>query len=765
MDKKLKSNRSDRKQRKKRILLEKLKIITGTIIFLIFLSGLIFVSLFIADTPKLDVAKLQYTQSSTIYDMNDKAILDLAGEEYRKSVSIEEIPENIQNAVIATEDIRFYNHHGIDIKRVVRVIISNIQDGFGVEGASTITQQTVKNAFLSSEKTMKRKVQEAYLSLQLERKYSKEEILEMYLNKIYFGQGAYGVAAASEVYFNKPLEEVTLEEAALLTGLIQRPSEYDPFVNPDKAENRRNLVLSLMKKNKMINEEEEKKAKSIAVEDTLHKEKKEPKYEAFVEQVIKEVVKTGEVSEAEIYTEGLKIYTTLDKDAQDYMDYVLATNELIEYPDEKFRAGTALLDTKTGAIRALGGRKREDQEGVARGFNYATQIKRSPGSTIKPILDYGPAIEHLNWPTARVIRDEQLVINGKDIKNWNDEYHGLVTMRMALQWSYNVPAVKTYLEVGPERSKKFAEGLGIHLNEILPSYAIGGFTHGVSPLEMAGAYTAFGNSGTHHESFSVRKIVFPDGKIIEISPKKTKAMHDYTAYMITDMLKTVVNSGTGMRANIPEIPMAGKTGTTNLPEEIDKEGTSDSWFVGYTTQYTMAVWTGYDQTTKETYLTKQDSRIAQYIFKEVMTHVSQNSDVPDFERPDSVVEKRVAGRTELFVKGTENQTFPILQNKPEKKKKKDKVKEVQPILEPVEEEVEEEVEETTPNQDSNENSTPAENQTEEQNGEVPNENNEPGNIPVEDNTNDVPSSPSLPGDEGKTGWLRKLKVIKLTELL
>lgn len=654
MREKLSITRLDIKQRKKKILHEKVNKIFSIVITLIFFIVLIMGLLIIVTTPKLDVAKLKDTQSSTIYDMNNKPIVDLVGEEYRKSVSIEQIPENFQNAVIATEDIRFFNHHGIDTKRVFGAIISNFQNGFGAEGASTITQQTVKNTFLSSEKTMKRKMQEAYLSLQLESKYSKEEILEMYLNKIYFGQGAYGILTASEVYFNKPLKEITLEEAALLAGLIQRPSEYNPFVNPEKAEERRNLVLSLMKKNNMISEKEEERAKSIAVKEMISKENKEPKYESFVEQVIKEVVQTGEVSESDIYTEGLKIYTTLDKDAQDYMDYVLSTNESIDYPDEQFRVGTALLDTKTGAIRALGGRKRLDQEDIARGFNYATQIKRSPGSTIKPILDYGPAIEYLNWSTARLIKDEQFIINGKDIQNWNDRYHGLVTMRTALQWSYNVPAVKTYLEVGEEQSKKFAKGLGIHLNETSPSYAIGGFKYGVSPLEIANAYTAFGNNGTHYESFSVKKIVFPDGETIKIPPKKTKAMHDYTAYMITDMLKTVVNNGTGRRANIPEIPMAGKTGTTNLPKEIDKEGTSDSWFVGYTTQYTMAVWTGYDQTTKETYLTKKDSRIAQYIFKEVMTHVSQNKEIPDFKKPDSIIEKRVNGRTELFVKEERN---------------------------------------------------------------------------------------------------------------
>lgn len=680
--------RAERKKVNKKISFAKKLFIVLSVAFLfVFSAGAITALALLSGTPKLDLAKLEDIQSSTIYDMNDNEVMDLSGEEYRKSVALKDIPKVLIDAVITTEDIRFYDHKGVDVKRIGGAIVANFQNGFGAEGASTVTQQVVKNSFLNSEKSIRRKAQEAYLSIQLERKYSKEQILETYLNKIYFGQGAYGVEAAAKVYFNKSLQDVTLEEAALIAGLPQRPSEYDPFKNPKQAEKRRNVVLSLMEKYDMITKEEAKQAKAIAVEDMLHKGKEELQYEPFIDQVIKDVVSAG-LNEKDIFTAGLKIYTTLDRDAQDHVDRVLSTDEIIQYPNEHFRAGTALVDTGSGAIRALGGRSRSDQKDVARAFNYATQIERQPGSTIKPILDYGPAIEQLKWSTAQPIKDEPLEIDGSNIQNWDRDYRGSVTMRTALQWSYNVPAVNTFLQVGSEKSKQFAKGLGIELDEIFPSYAIGGFKHGISPLELAGAYSAFGNNGVYHEPFTVRKIVFPDGKEIEISPEGKEAMSDYTAYMITDMLKSVVNSGTGTRANIPELPMAGKTGTTNLDKSIASNGTSDAWFVGYTVQYTMAVWTGYDQTTKETYLTNEQSRLAQHIFKEIMTDVSKDKEINDFTKPDSVIEKVVGGKRELFVKGAESNQGLDLKGPKENEQPKEK-EEPKEVVEEVEEEEEE----------------------------------------------------------------------------
>ncbi|RWR04067.1 PBP1A family penicillin-binding protein [Siminovitchia fortis] len=620
---------------------------------------------YVKEAPKLNPEQLNSPMSSTIYDMNNKKIMDVAGEEYRKMVPLDQVPKSVQNAFLSVEDVRFWDHHGIDFKRIAGATVANIKEGFGVEGGSTITQQLVKMSFLSPEKTIERKVQEAYLALKLERKYTKEEILEMYLNKVYFGEGAYGVATAADVYFGKSVKDLNLSEAALLAGLPQRPSGYNPYENPELAENRRDLVLSLMHEHGYITEKEKKEAQSIPVKDMLKKQKRKNTYNSFTDRVIEELKEKG-IDEDKLYTLGLKIYTTFDPKAQKITDKVLKTDEYIDYPDDKFRAGVVLLDTKTGEVRAIGG-SRDSEAEIQRGFNYATQMKRQPGSTAKPIMAYGPAIEKLKWSTYEQIKDEEIELNGKVFKNWDNRFHGNVSMRTALQWSYNIPAIKAMQEAGPEEAKKFAEKLGIPLDEIFPAYAIGGFKDGVSPLQLAGAYAAFGNEGVFNEPHTVRKIVYLDGKEKNLQPKPVQAMSDYTAYMITDMLKTVVTEGTGDMANIPGLPLAGKTGTNELPDDIYGYGVTDAWFAGYTTRYSAAVWTGYDEISQESFVQMQDSHNAKLIFKHIMSEVSEGIETPDFTMPSSVEKRTIGNRVELFVKGTAPVKKQININKPVKK--------------------------------------------------------------------------------------------------
>ncbi|WP_082635678.1 transglycosylase domain-containing protein [Fictibacillus enclensis] len=624
--------------------------VTFLVLFLVIVvGGGITVFSMIKNAPELNAQNLKYASSSTVYDMNSKKVISINGKEKRDYASIKDIPPRVRNAFIATEDVRFYKHSGIDPKRVAGAIMSNITHGFGSEGASTITQQVIKNSFLSPEKTVTRKIQEAYLALKLEREYSKDQILEFYLNKIYFGHGAYGVKTAAKVYFDKSLDQLTTSEIALLAGLPQRPNGYDPVKRPDLAKDRRNVVLSLMEKNGYISEQEKEKAQSVPIEKMVVKQKEEtgPRYEAFLQQVIDDAEKEG-ISEKDLFEGGLKIYTTLDPDAQSQAEKILSTDDYVVYPDKQFQAGVVLLDTKTGEIRAIGGNRLSEKEQVSRGFNYATDTQRQPGSTIKPVLDYGPAIEYLKWSTNTPIKDEPLEINGKQVQNWDKSYHGTLTMREALVQSYNIPAIKAYQAVGEDNAKKFANNLGLGLDKIYPSYAIGGFETGVSPLKMAGAFSAFGNQGVYNQPTTLRKIEYPNGKVREIKHKPKKAMSDYTAYMVTDMLKSVVSRGTGRMAQIPGLDVAGKTGTTNLPQGVYGNGSSDSWFVGYTTRYTAAVWTGYDKTGSNMYVRKDDQVIAKLIFKQLMSHASQGKMTADFEKPGSVV----ARGSELYVQGT-----------------------------------------------------------------------------------------------------------------
>lgn len=630
---------------------------TGLAIFagVFTLAGIITVIAIIQGAPELDPENLTLAQTPQLLDMDDEFFASLSALENRRLADIGEVPSLVQDAFIAVEDVRFREHFGIDIRRIGGALKANVQSGYGAEGASTITQQVVKNLFLSNDKRMTRKIQEQYLAIKLEQQYSKDQILEMYLNAIYFSGGRYGIVEAADYYFSKSLDELTIEDAALLAGIPQRPNYFNPLINPEPAERRRNTVIALMERHGKITAEEAEKAMAVSVEDQLKPStQSDIKYQAFINEVQRELEQIEGLSSADIYTGGLKIYTTLDQDAQDYTDNLIQN---YQFPDEDFKTGLTVVDTQTGAIRAIGYRQGED--GVQRGFNYATQAKRQPGSSIKPILDYGPAIEHLQWSTYHQIVDEPLEIGGWKPTNWDNDYKGQMSIRTAMLLSRNIPAIKAFQEVGPKKAREFAEGIGIpNLDDINASYAIGGFTTGVSSRDMAGAFAAFGNEGVYNKTHTVRKIEFPDGKVIDLTPEAHVAMSDYTAFMISDILKSSVNDSqaTGRAARVDGLPIAGKTGTSN--KNVDR------WFAGYTTNYSIAVWTGYDDQERPV----QHTNIALDLFRSVMAEVSKGKTTEDFKQPDSVVRVGIERSTgllpsdytpkdqiiyEYFIRGTE----------------------------------------------------------------------------------------------------------------
>lgn len=664
-----------KQQKKKKPLWRRIVKITLLAILAIGIGIGILFTYYIVTAPKLDESELVDPFSSEIFDMDGDLYADL-GAEQRTKIEYDDLPQVLIDAVVATEDSRFFKHHGIDLYRIGGAIKANVLHGFGSQGASTLTQQVVENSFFNKEKKLKRKVQEQWLSLKLEREYSKEEIMEMYLNKIFYGNQSYGVAKAAENYFDKDLEDLTLPEAAILAGLPQRPTGYNPFVNPDLTEKRMNTVLKLMVRHDKITQEEADEARDVDIESLLVEKEEEPTpYQAFLDEVEKEV--KDKLDGADIYSDGLKVYTTIDTDVQDHVEYLLSDSDdnPIAYPDnkedangdeKKLQVGAAVLDTTSGAVRAIGGSR--DSSGN-RGYNYAVQgAGRQPGSSIKPIVDYGPAIEYENWSTYHQLNDDKpYKIEGTDaeINNFDNQFHGWMSLRTALSKSYNIPAVKTFDEVGLDNAKEFASGLGIDLETDGITEAIGGTETRVTPLKMAGAFRAFGNEGIYNEPFAVEKVEFPDGKVVELKPESEAVMADSTAYMITDVLKTALTEGTGQRANIPGLPMAAKTGTTNLKDE---EGSPDSWLTGYTTNYTMSIWTGYDGPSLT--MVGDEKKVPHDFLKNTMQKISEDVDTPDFEKPDSVVEvgvergsnpaKLPSGYTpesniikELFVKGHE----------------------------------------------------------------------------------------------------------------
>lgn len=674
-----KQQSKNKKQPKiKKIL--KVIFLTMTIIILagLVVGGTTF-AIYAKDAPPLDEVLLFDPVASQLYDRHGN-VFAVIGEEKRDYVEYNDIPKEVIEAVIATEDVRFFEHHGLDFRRLIAAVFANVTRGFGAEGASTITQQVVKLSFLTHEKTLKRKAQEAWLAFKLENNYTKEQIFEIYINKIYYANGIHGIETAAKYYFGKSLDELELHERAFLAGLPQSPNNYDPYVYPERADKRKNIVLSLMHHHGFITKEEMEAAQNISITETLiPKEKNNSipyKYDSFVDQVIREVESMGDFN---VYTDGLKIYTTLDPDAQEFTEKMFFSNEIVEFPNDEMQAGLVLLDTKTGEVLAIGGNRYRN---IKRGRNYATQLNdRQPGSTVKPIFDYGPAIEYLNWSTYEQIVDEPYKYEtGQPINNWDNRYLGQMSIREALYKSRNIPALKAFQAVGKERVRDFAAKVGLEYESIDNEAASIGGIENISPIKLAGAYAAFGNNGVYNKPHTVKKIVLRDDEtVIENKIKPQLAMKDSTAYMITDMLKDVISNkpgATGRRAIIPGLPAAGKTGTTNYTkEDMERYGVKpgdvpDAWFVGYTTNFTIAVWTGYEKRSIPLRAGTGEQQIATYLYKHLMEHVSKNVETPDFQMPKSVVRVKVEKGTnppklpseftpkdmiveELFIVGTE----------------------------------------------------------------------------------------------------------------
>ncbi|RYL93318.1 transglycosylase domain-containing protein [Sporolactobacillus sp. THM19-2] len=665
---------------KKRGWFKRVMIILSLIILFMILAGAVTVFAIIKNAPALNEQELKNPASSVIYDQNDKEAMIIDAGENREYMPIESIPAVVQDAYISTEDVRFYRHFGVDPIRIMGAGVAQFTKGFKSEGASTITQQVVRNAMLSQNKTFTRKIQEAYLAIQLEKQYTKKQILEMYLNQIYLGSGpTYGVAAASQHYFGTELKNITLPQAAMLAAMTRNPGYYDPITHPDRAKQRRDLVLDLMVSNKAITPEQAAHAKSVSMKEMTakHKENKpvNRKYGAFLDYIRRVLVDQEKViSEQEFTSGGLKIYTTLDPKIQKRTEDILNNEKNYPNVQKNFNGAVSVIDTQTGAIRALGGGRNYQYSNTNRAFMDG----RSIGSTSKPLMDYGPAIEYLKWPTDYMVDDKQGTTysgSNQEVGNWDGKFMGPMTIRKALYLSRNVPALRTMQEfIQTKGSSKpirtFARNLGIRGEVVDPtqpfqeSYAIGSFSS--TPLQMAGAYAAFGNNGVYNEPYGVRKIVKPDGEIIQLDHQRRVAMHDYTAYMITDMLKDVMTKGTGTWANIPGTALAGKTGTQNIDDDFAAQhhiskydqdhGATAAWFVGYTSRLTTAVWTGYSGVKSDsvsskdfgTFLGTGEQRYSMTIFKNIMTPFMPGA--PDFVQPDSVIH---IGGGELAVKNAD----------------------------------------------------------------------------------------------------------------
>ncbi|MBP3041215.1 PBP1A family penicillin-binding protein [Bacillaceae bacterium Marseille-Q3522] len=598
--------------------------------FLLFIFITIVFFAFTASRANVQSLKEGLEQSTTIFDKDGNEAAALATNR-TEGVSINDVPKHVKDAVIAIEDRRFYEHNGFDLKGMGRAFFDNLFAGRITGGGSTITQQLTKIALLSPEKTYRRKIEELFLAVEIEKTYKKDEILEMYLNQAYFGGGAWGIDHAARKYFNKSIQDVTLSEAALLAGLLQAPTALSPFEHYDKALLRRNVVLKQMHEQKKITKEEYEAAKSeeIALEDgggTLEKRK----YPYYVDAVLDEATSKYGLTQEDILTRGYRIYTEMDQNIQSAMENVYSTDAI--FPKGKngtlVQSGAVLLDPDSGGVRGVVGGRGEH---VFRGFNRATHLKVQPGSTMKPLAVYVPALEEGYEFTSELV-DEPMSFGDYTPENYTATYQGKVKMYEAVEQSLNVPAVWLLNEIGLEKGIDSLQKFGIPLEkeDAYLGIALGGMRKGISPLQLADAYAAFANEGRRMEGHFITKIVSPTGEtIFERESTETKVTTKAVADEMTAMLLNVVETGTGKSAQIPGYQIAGKTGSTQLPFQ-DLQGTKDQWFVGYTPNLVGAVWLGYDKTDREHYLTGTSSNNVVPIFRDLMEQALPHTAQEDF---------------------------------------------------------------------------------------------------------------------------------------
>ncbi|WEV61202.1 PBP1A family penicillin-binding protein [Streptococcaceae bacterium ESL0729] len=609
--------------------------------------------------PELDISKLESHSSSIIYDKDGQVIANL-GTEKRDLITTKDIPITLVNAITSIEDHRFFNHRGVDPVRIFGSFLHNAKSGT-TQGGSTLTQQLIKLSYFSTNKTdqtIKRKAQEAWLAVQLERKESKEEILTLYINKVFMANGYYGMRTASLAYYGKELKDLNLAQTALLAGMPQSPNGYNPYTNPEDATLRRNVVLASMLKYKKISQEDYDNAINTPITDGLQQLKPSVSVPSYLDNFIKQAIEeVQETTGQDVMTDGLKVYTTVDSNAQQRLYDIVNSDDYVNFPDDDMQVASTVTDVKSGAVVAqIGGRK--VPEGTVFGNNQAVNTDRDWGSTMKPLVDYGPAFEYgIYNTTKKTINDAPYNWPGTNdpVYNWDRRYYGQMTVRQALVQSRNIPAIKTLESVGLTKANDFVNGLGIHFspsivysNSISSNTQEAGNEYGASSEKMAAAYAAMASGGIYTKPYYVTKIVTDDGQEKVTSPVQTRAMKETTAYTMTSILKDVITGGTMTNGYIPGLYQAGKTGTSNYNDSqinqvladygkyisYGETVAPDENFVGYTTNYSMAVWTGYANRMIPLY--GQKLEVALDVYREMMKDLSANVPNVDWKVPQGI---------------------------------------------------------------------------------------------------------------------------------
>lgn len=659
-----KSNETMVKVKKKKKVKKVLKIILNIFLLLLLIGligGIIFAIYVVTHAPDFNPENLYSTESSILYDRNGNQAGKL-GVEKRKNVNYNDLPQVLIDAIIATEDSRFMQHNGFDLPRFLKAsagqVVNKITGHGNAGGGSTLTMQVSKNNYTSVEDSgfegIVRKFTDIYISIfKLEKNYSKEEIIEFYVNIPFLGNNAYGVEQACQTYFGKSVSDINLSEASLIAGLFQAPTSYNPYQHPKQAEERRNTVLYLMQRHGYITKEEADDARSIPVESLLRESNPEGssnEYQSYIDVVVKEVEEKTGLSP---YTTGMKIYTNLDPDKQKTLNDIM-NGKTWKWKDDKVQAGIAIVDVNTGALVATGGGRNQKGE---RQYNYATDITRQIGSCAKPLFDYGPAFEYTNAGLASQVYDgPHSYSSGVAIKNADGGYKGTLTYKYALAASRNIPALRVFQSVDNSKIKEFVTKLGIKpeidsnggLHE---AHALGAFS-GSNPKDMAAAYAAFANGGYYTEPYTINKIEYIDSdKTVSLKNKRSKVMSDSTAYMITDALVYAVSGYGNIGGSVSGVQLAAKTGTSMFDSEARRKygypssANMDMWVTGYTPEYAVSLWYGYTKAEKGYYLGNDGYSARGKLFRQVISSISDRSGTKKFTVPSSVVKVTVEKET------------------------------------------------------------------------------------------------------------------------
>lgn len=619
--------RSDRHQKKNKKRLT-LKFMLVSFLAVVVLAVLAYTVILYGGKLLVDEEKLIITPPTTI-ETSDGEIIWYLYDEYRLPVKMDEIPEHVVNAFIATEDKRYFNHSGVDFKSITRAIYRDVVARSKVEGASTITQQLAKNIFLTNDKTWLRKTKEMMIALYIEREYTKDEILEMYLNVIYFGHGQYGVEAAANKFFFKSVSELTVDEGAMLAGMVKAPNTYSPINDMEKSYERRNLTLQLMHDAGYI--DEKKLEEALATEITLNISDRtlHPAHHSYADMVIREAENRYGLTLEDLKAKRYRIVTALDNDMQMTAFEQFQFSSYFPGNNDKVQGAFVMMEQEKGEIvAAIGGRDYKV------GDDNRVYSKQQPGSVIKPIAVFAPALMTGDYDAYTMVPDKREDYNGYDPKNHNDQYVGSLTFIEALKQSKNTTSVWLLNEIGVDYAKSYLEEMNIHAETKDLGLALGGGEVNISPLQMAEAYRTFGQNGKKIDAHAIVEIHDYKANVIgkpDLSEKEV--FTPQVAWNMTEMLVETVKSGTATSGEYDKA-LAGKTGTTQYDKV--KGASRDAWFVGYTPDYVTALWMGYDKINEEDHLIGGSSYPTQ-MTKKILTEIDKKTALADsFTKPENV---------------------------------------------------------------------------------------------------------------------------------